>query len=107
LIIGAGMLAAGCSDGITQPTVQSPAGAIALAVGETREIASADAAAIQVSGGPSGAEFVVVPFYGSQAAASTVALEFSGEQLRAAAGPPSSEIARPPSESGPSIVPAG
>jgi hypothetical protein len=104
LIIGAGAaLVAGCGDAMMQPETPPPAGAIALSVGETRDIAPADAATIQVSGGSSGAEFVLVPFYASQAPSATVALEFSGEQLREASGPPSSDVAPAASQSGPTF----
>ena len=92
LMIGAGALVAACTDGITQPNEPPPAGAITLAVGETRQIASADTATM-VSGGPTGAEFVLVPFYGSPASAAPVALELSGEQLAAASDSPSPDVA--------------
>jgi hypothetical protein len=61
---------------------------ISLAVGESRTFTAAQAATIDINGGASGSEFVLIPFYGSQAAASTVALQFTGTQIGAVTGPP-------------------
>ncbi|MFN2566617.1 MAG: hypothetical protein ABR499_16595 [Gemmatimonadaceae bacterium] len=94
------LAAAACGDGGGPPP---PPGVISLSVGETRAISSSDAGTIQVSGGAGGAEFVLVALHGSQTPGATVALDFSGEQLAAAAGPPTPDLA-PAASAGPTLA---
>jgi hypothetical protein len=79
-----------CGDGGPQPP--TPPGVISLAVGQGRTLTAAEAATIEVSGGPAGAEFVMVAFHGSQSGGATVALAFSASQVTAVVGPPSPQI---------------
>jgi uncharacterized protein YjdB len=69
------------------------AGGISLAVGESRTFTASQAATIDISGGSTGAEFVMVPFHGSLTPAATVALEFSGTNITGVSGPPLPHIA--------------
>src|SRR3712207_1306670 len=57
---------------------------LTLGVGEVRTVSAAEAATLRVSGAPGGAEFTLIPFYGTTSVASTVTLELTGEQLSAA-----------------------
>jgi uncharacterized protein YjdB len=78
-----------------QATVQLtviPAG-ISLAVGESRTLTASQAATIEISGGSTGAEFVMVPFHGSQTPTATVALEFNGTNITGVSGPPLPQVA--------------
>jgi hypothetical protein len=96
----AAVILTACGDGGPGPS--TPPGIISLAIGETRGISASDASTIQVSGGSAGAEFVLIPFYSSQAASATVALDFSSEQITAAAGPPTPDIIPGP-DAGPTL----
>ena len=78
-----------------QATVQVtviPAG-ISLAVGESRTFTASQAATIEISGGLTGAEFVMVPFHGSQTPTATVALEFNATTTTGITGPPVPSVA--------------
>jgi uncharacterized protein YjdB len=69
-----------------------PAG-ISLAVGESRTFTASEAATIEISGGSTGAEFVMVPFHGSLTATATVALEMNATNVIAVSGPPLPHVA--------------
>jgi hypothetical protein len=101
-LLGAAALGVAACKGDGGTGVKLPPGVIALSVGETRAIPSTDAATIQVTGGSAGAEFVLVPFYGSQTPSASVALDFSGEQLTATSGPPTPDVA-PAAGAGPTV----
>lgn len=77
---------AACGDG--GPGPNDPPGVLSLSVGEGRTLTAAQAAPIEVSGGSSGAEFVLVPFHASESPSSTVSLQFTGTQLTGVSGPP-------------------
>jgi hypothetical protein len=83
------LVLAACGDG-TKPPV--PPGVISLAVGEGRTLTASQAATIEVSGGATGGEFVLIPFHGSQTPTATATLEFSATQVTAVTGPPLPEI---------------
>jgi hypothetical protein len=63
-------------------------GAISLAVGEARTLTGLDAATIEVSGGPTGGEFVLIPLNASVTPAATVALGVSAAGVTGIVGPP-------------------
>jgi hypothetical protein len=94
------LAAAACGDGGGPPL---PPGVISLSVGETRVISSSDAGTIEVSGGSGGAEFVLLALHASQTPGATAALDFSGEQLVAAPGPPTPDLT-PIADVGPTLA---
>ena len=78
---------AACGDG--GPGPDDPPGVLSLSVGEGRTLTATQAATIEVSGGSAGAEFVLVPFHGSESPGSTVSLQLTGTQITGVTGPPS------------------
>ena len=86
-LLGAfGIFFIGCGDDDNGTGPEVDPRAISLAVGQVRTISSADTGTVLINGGASGGEFTLVTLYtvpGSQ-----VPLEFSGEQLTVATGPP-------------------
>ena len=75
---------------------------LTLGVGEVRTVSAAEAGLLRVTGAQGGAEFTLIPFYGTTSVASIATLEFSGQELSATAGPPSPEIGHP-AAAGPSL----
>jgi hypothetical protein len=84
-------LLAACRGGVDEPP--TPPGVLSLALGEGRTLTASQAATIEVSGGSSGAEFVLIPFYASQSPTATVALELVGTQITGVSGPPLPHVA--------------
>ena len=69
-----------------------PGDIILNSVGESRTIAAQNAGTMHVRGGSAGGEFVLIPFYGSQSAASTISLELTGTQIGGVTGPPTPSL---------------
>ena len=70
----------------TQPAALDCGGAtVSLALGEARTLGGAERASFCLGGGATGAEYALIPFYGSQSSATTVALQVSGDALAPAA----------------------
>jgi uncharacterized protein YjdB len=91
-----------------QATVQVTvvaAGVISLAVGESRTLTASQAAMIEISGGSTGAEFVMIPFHGSATATATVPLELNATNVTGVVGPPLPHIG--PATLGESSVASG
>ncbi|MFN2567439.1 MAG: hypothetical protein ABR499_20780 [Gemmatimonadaceae bacterium] len=84
---GVGDVITGISPGPGGPTAE-----ITLGVGEVRTIGAAEATSLRINGAAGGADFTLIPFHGTSNPASTVTLEFAGEQLMAASGPPTPQI---------------
>jgi hypothetical protein len=88
LLVALGIFSVACGDKDNGTGPEVDRRAISLAVGEVRAISSADTGTVRINGGASGAEFTLVTLYGAVPAAGQVSLEFSGEQLTVATGPP-------------------
>jgi hypothetical protein len=54
---------------------------LSLEVGQSRTLTAAQATTIEISGGSAGADFVLVPFHGSETPSSTVSLQFTGTEI--------------------------
>jgi hypothetical protein len=93
IAVGFTALAVAACGGDGGPGPNPQPGVISLAVGEGRTLTASQAATIEVSGGSGGAEFVLVPFHGSQSASATVALDFSSTQITGVTGPPLPHLA--------------
>lgn len=85
------LVAAGCggTDGVGP---EPPPGVISLNVGQSRTVSPSNPTNLEVSGGASGAEFVLVPVSGSASPTASTSFEFTATNVTAVVGPPNPQI---------------
>lgn len=83
----------GCGDDEGGPTGPKPGSPATLQVGQVFTTSASQAGTVQIRGGPAGAEYVYIPFYGSDVGDANLALEVQASGAVEVQGPPNPSLA--------------